>query len=422
MKKQILLLIFAMLSLCISIPKAVKADANNICIKTTFKDKYIAEKLSRKKYDKNKDGYLSDSEIKKIKYIYLKSKKTLNLKGLSKLKNLKDITLKADKIKNLSELKKMPAITDLTIRVKKNNKLDLRKNKKLSTLDINMPDLQKLEFYSKNKIKKANIKVDILSNIDLSKCRYLKKLYIHGVKENKISINKIKNLKFLNIEENYNEKLNIKKCNKLEEIHIIRCNFVKKLAFKNFLKLKQLEVGYCKSLTSFNVENSPLLYRLVGYYNINVKKFSLNNLFALTYFSWENGGLTSVTIPENNKLKTFLIRKNDITNLDFSALKKVHCFYIDENKISGTLDLSVMPRLNDFSCNNNQISRLIAINHDYIESVNCTNNQLVLIDFRNSNGRPGHLDCRQNPNAEIYAYIDEDYYFWDSTAIIHDLF
>ena len=421
MKKQILLLIFTILSLCMTMPQIAKADTHNICIKTTFKDKYIAEKLSGKKYDKNKDGYLSDSEIKKIKYIYLKSKKTLNLKSLSKLKNLKDITVKADKIKNLSELKKMSAITDLTIRVKKNKILDLRKNKKLSILDINIPDLKKVNFYSKNKIKELKIKMNTLSNLDLNKCKYLKKLFIYGVKDKEIKISKMNNLKVLNIEQNDNKTLNINKCKKLKELYIIRCKFLEKLTLKNFSQLEDIEIGHCENLIIFNTENLPVLNRLVGYTNKKLEKISLNNLPQLTHFSWYDGILKSITIPKNNKIKIFWIEKNNISKLDFSLLKKVHWLIIDDNKISGRLDLSVMPFLNDLSCNNNQITELIAKNHRHIEMLNCVNNQLNLVDFTYSDGRPGHLDCRQNPNAEIYAYIDEDYYFWDSTAKVHDL-
>ena len=96
MRKGIKYLVLGALLFC-SIFYARKAEAASVRInKTNFPDALLREKLKYKDY--NKDGKLSDKEIRKIKKIDLRAEKDgkywkINLKGISRLTSLKNLSL-----------------------------------------------------------------------------------------------------------------------------------------------------------------------------------------------------------------------------------------------------------------------------------------------------------------------------------------
>ena len=112
------------LLVCLGLGMRVDAAARIKTSKTNFPDKTI-RKLA-KSYDKNKDGYLSEKEIKKVKSIEIEFTEIETLKGIEKFSSLEELTL---------------------VSVKKLKTLDFSACKKLKKLTITYaPHLKKIKF------------------------------------------------------------------------------------------------------------------------------------------------------------------------------------------------------------------------------------------------------------------------------------
>ena len=121
------------------VPQSVNAKSRKgINIEKTFASELKYQvKLT---CDKNSNGYLSKSEIKKIWHLNVdNSDCNINLKGLSKLKYLKNISITTKShIKNIKELTKLHRLKKVHIKTysKENVVFDLRKIRKLQDLEV----------------------------------------------------------------------------------------------------------------------------------------------------------------------------------------------------------------------------------------------------------------------------------------------
>ena len=115
-----LVLCIMVLSILLAAPQSVSAKTKQgINIKTTF-SKAMGEEMSRQKYDKDQNGYLSKKEIRKIQYIgYTNTDGKINLQGISKLKYIKTLDLEAKYLTNLKEIKKLGRLKKLKLKADK---------------------------------------------------------------------------------------------------------------------------------------------------------------------------------------------------------------------------------------------------------------------------------------------------------------
>ena len=198
------------LLVCLGLGMRVDAAARIKTSKTNFPDKTI-RKLA-KSYDKNKDGYLSEKEIKKVKSIEIEFTEIETLKGIEKFSSLEELTLvSVKKLKTLdfSACKKLKKLTityaphlkkikfgnintlrEITIgNCKKLQEVDVKQQTNLKVLRLNiLPKVKSINLKKNVKLQKLQLFNIPISKIDLSKNTKLNRFGCGGTKLNKLNL------------------------------------------------------------------------------------------------------------------------------------------------------------------------------------------------------------------------------------------
>lgn len=168
----------------------VQAASKDVKInKKNFPDQVFRE-LVKSNYDKNKNGKLSASEIKKAKKFGTSScKNSVKIKaskyGKYTKKYIKDIK-NFKGVEKLTNLQKFVA-NETTVKT-----INLKKNKNLTYLEMTDGKLQKLDLNSNKKLKYVYLEYNQLTSLKMNKCKKLLDVDLtgHMVKNLKIDRNK----------------------------------------------------------------------------------------------------------------------------------------------------------------------------------------------------------------------------------------
>ena len=193
MKKQILMATTALMlaaGIAGGSGSQTQAAAKDVKInKKNFPDQVFRE-LVKSNYDKNKNGKLSASEIKKAKKFGTDSCKTsVKIKaskyGKYTKKYIKDIK-NFKGVEKLTNLQKFIA-NETTVKT-----INLKKNKNLTYLEMTDGKLQKLDLNSNKKLKYVYLEYNQLTSLKMNKCKKLLDVDLtgHMVKNLKIDRNK----------------------------------------------------------------------------------------------------------------------------------------------------------------------------------------------------------------------------------------
>ena len=312
-----ILIIMLMLNLNLLIPENIRGETiqseNIIDIsEENFPDQVLREILINE--DKDRDGYLSDEEIKTIKSIKLdkmslqdeetarglkpmltkeeKAKRycKINLKGIDKLTSLQSIVLGTgyykgyeQKIYNFKLLYKMPKLIGLQFIGNSGiNKLQLYKFQKLKNLTLYSADFDSINFGKKSKIENVIIIMcNIKKRLDISQLKKLKKIKIdHSVITDLRMGHKNKKLEKFYIKADLD---NIKKCKirkldfsnmkNLKTVEIRSWNKLKSIKFKNNNKLNKVKIVACPKLKNIRIEKCKKAKKISK--QIGLKKYTV---------------------------------------------------------------------------------------------------------------------------------------------------
>lgn len=346
---------------------AVFAGEKGVALdKDTFPEECIRTRLDS--YDKDGDGYLSQSELKKItkleiykflnpdefsdesiakgKNYYKKSDFKFNFKGLGELKYLDNLQIylaggmTKNKIhyasipQNIGEINKLKRLSKLHLSDLKIGKLDTTKLKKLRNLEIyDFPILKKLSLNSG--LTKITLEaISTIDKYDFSKMSKLKELHMWGVDCSTVKFGNNKKLKMVDIDDQNG--LTIVDVPKTKSIDFTSLKNLTKLYLRNYKskninlsknkKLKELSFTDCKydkidvrankKLKEFSIDGKGIKKVLfaknnkietVRWANAGLKKFSLkpfNKKYLKAVILWGNNKLKSVNIKGYNKLET----------------------------------------------------------------------------------------------------------------------
>lgn len=277
-----------------------------------FPDQVLREILISE--DNDKDGYLSDEEIKTIKSINLdkvelqdeetgrglnlmltKEEKVkryceINLKGIDKLTSLQSIILGIgyfkgyeQKIYNFKLLYKMPKIIGLQFIGNSGiKKLQLYKFQKLKNLTLYSADFDSINFGKKSKIENFSMYMcGIKKRLDISQLKELKKFKaefsaipdLRMGRKNK----KIENF-YLTADLDYIKKCKISKLDfsnmrKLKRVEISSWKKLKSIKFKNNNKLNKVKIVACPKLKNIRIEKCKKAKKISK--QIGLKKYTV---------------------------------------------------------------------------------------------------------------------------------------------------
>ena len=264
------------------------------------------------KCDKNKDGYISFSEVddwnhsaaKKKEYFYLGHKGIQSLDGIEFFVALKGLSCYDNQLTSL-DLSKNTALKELSCYGNQLTSLDLSNCTALTYLSCYDNQLTSLDLSKNTALKELSCYGNQLTSLDLSNCTTLTKL----------------------------------SCSK---------NQLTSLDLSNCTTLTSLDC-YINQLTSLDLSNCTTLTKLSCSKN-QLTSLDLSNCTTLTSLDCYINQLTSLDLSKNTALKELACFSNQLTSLDLSkntALKKLSCSY---NQLT-SLDLSKNTALTYLDCN-----------------------------------------------------------------------
>ena len=376
--------------------------------RTNFPDanfrKYVSDN-----FDKNKNGSLSDEEVKAVTKIEVYDKNIKNLKGLSYFTNLTYLDIGNNPIKSV-DLTKLTKLTDFycytceltSLNLSKNpdlerlacganhlTELDLSVCPKLEWVDCGMNELEEIDISSLTNLTQFWCETNYLEELDVSKNTKLVELFCRENNLTKLDVSMCKDLEDLRCSDNQLSSLNLKGCTKLSYIE----------ASKN--KLTSLDLSSCTLLTDLRVQSNSLA------------SLDVSMCQDLTTLSCQSNKLTSLKIGKKTELTSLSCQSNLLTCLDVSgcsALTSIGCF---ENELVW-VDVTGCESLEELSTFANPLTRL-----DVSSCPNLNNLLIYATDIKSVNlgNCPILTDLIGRATRQKSAYLDYDfYYYYDSTT------
>ena len=194
--------------------------------RANFPDKTFRQYVKR--FDKNKNGILSNSELKAVTVINVEGKEIRKIEGIQYFTSLKKLNC---------------SFNPLT-------KIDVSKNKKLIKLDCSATDVKKLDLSKNALLVTLNCSECYLTKLDVTHCPLLKELNCDGNRLTKLDVRKNPALKYLyvgsytssysgnllkSLDLSKNTKLIALSCehNPIKKIDVSKCSTLVKLVKKN---------------------------------------------------------------------------------------------------------------------------------------------------------------------------------------------
>ncbi len=253
------------------IGKAASSSSDKIEIYgRTFPDTYI--RTTMREFDENKDTYLDQNEISKIKVLDCKRGEITDLKGIEYLWNLEELYLG----------EKSDGCTFTTV--------DLTNN----------PNLRVLEIWNNDKIPSIDVsKYTKLERLVVSKCPNI----------TAIDISKNKNLTHFNCYTCSIKDIDVSNNTKLKEL----CCGGNLFTSIDVSKNPNLEVLSCNwsGLTQLDVSKNTKLKELACWYN-NLTSIDISNNLELELIDVSDNPLTEIDISKHTKLKELQVYDTNI--------------------------------------------------------------------------------------------------------------
>ncbi len=248
-----------------------------------------------KTYDTDKNGYLSDQEIFKVRNIYCQNKKIKNIKGVEYFTYLEGLWCANNSISSMN----------------------LKNNKELHGVWCSGNPLKSLDFSGNPKLEWVYCFDCKLTSLDFSKNPDMAYL----------ECNTNTGLKSLNLSENQ----------KLEHLMCGSCALTK-LDLSPNPNLTHLD-AFRNNMTELNISKNTKLKRLDIWDNQKLGNVSVSHLPELEYYNCANNGVTELDVTHNPQLMKLNCSYNDLTALDLS--KNPRLAYLDcaDNQLT-ELDIS----------------------------------------------------------------------------------
>lgn len=382
-----------------------------------------------KELDVNKDGNLSDQEIKRVisidvdgSYGTWNNKEFRSIKGVEYFYNLENLNCRGHKIKEI-DLSRNTKLKVLNLWGNNIKEIDLSKNVNLIELNCFDNKLTGIDLKNNSKLEKVEISF-LLGVLDLSNSASLKELDARGITY--LNVEGCTALKNLHAE---TDEINVTNCIELEilsscnstfsEIDISSCKNLKYL-YLGSKKLKKLDVSQNKELLIISCDDSECLNELDLINNdkltdlqlsIPLKKINFPMDSALKNIFLSESKLEEIDLSEQAKLESFHCRGGDST----SSIVFPNGLKLSEVEVYNTkveyVDLSMCSGLESVSfINNEKLKHIEFPDTDELTSINCNSNkELETLDVKGCRYLIELYCCNDNLkelNLEENIYLD----------------
>ena len=281
-----------------------------------------------------------------LTYLYVSCNKITSL-DVSKNINLTSLDVSYTKITSLDVSKNIKLET-LDVNDNKITSLDVSKNLNLTDLFAGRSQLTSLDVSKNVKLTQLDVSDNQLTNLKLPSIsgNKLEKLYVSNNKLTSLDVSKNPNLTYLNVEFNQLTNLDLRYNSKLIDIYV------------GFNTLKNVILRNIKSL------DSATLTDIVDY-NPNLQSLTLGNNDKLKSISISGTDLRTIDLGQQTNLKSVIIRSNaNLSKINFGNIKNVTKLVLNNNALttSGISGLNSITNLEGLDLSNNRLTSLSVIN------------------------------------------------------------
>ena len=315
-------------------------------------EEIIPDELLRKmladRYDLDRDGYFSKTELEQVREMNLSYRKITNLTGIDCFYALEKLDLSENPLSGTVDLSGLSNLVELTMNNNTGRPVDLVFGYNLKLISI--------------ECRKSHI-----SNIDIQHCFNLE---ILKCKENDLShlytpFNT--NLKELDCTQNQLEEVDLSACTKLKKLQL-SSNKIYGIKLKNNPELEEVNLSG-NVIGDLDLSNCPKLKRLWLDHS-NIRYLDITNSLELEDLDLDNNA--------------YAFERMKWTKLD--KLRFLSC----KKQALTSIDTSVFPSLVSLDCSHNELKKLI-ITNSKMDTLDCSYNPLTELDF--SKSEVLYVDC-----------------------------
>ena len=284
--------------------------------------------------DGGSDRLLTDYEISCITELYLQGEEISDLTGIEIFTDLRELYCGNNKL----------------------TKLDVSKNRKLTSLSCYDNQLTELDVSKNTKLTNLVCSGNRLTKLDVSKCKALKELDCSHNMITKLNVSSNKKLERFSCGNNQLTGINVSKNPALLYFSVSYAQLTNIDVSRN-AALISLDVTGNK-LTEIDVSHNPALCGLDCGYN-PLTRLDLSKNPEMTHLYCEGIGLTKLDVRGQTNLRRLICRDNRLT----------------------TLDLTANPSLEVLNCSGNLLTELNLRKNKSLSELYCTDNHLAALDL-----------------------------------------
>lgn len=315
-----IILVFALIIGAFSFNSSFAAGQDVEINETNFPDPTFREYVKR--FDNNRNGKLSTTEINAVKNIDVSEKNIKSIKGVEVFLELEELECVKNKISDIN-VSKNTKLKKLNCEWNELTNLDVTKNTSLIELRCGINHLTTIDLKNNKNLRVLWCQTNRFTNLDIKENILLNEVFLVKNEISTLDLSNNKELQILDVSENNIKNIDLSNNTKLVKLDA-RTN-----------KLSEIDVSKNLALGELNCQENLL------------KNIDLKNNKKLYYLDCSNNKLKNLDLSNNGGLMSLFISKNDFENIDLSALKELSIFYCDKNKLT-SLCTANNPRLTNF--------------------------------------------------------------------------
>lgn len=323
---------------------------------TNFPDPTFREYVKR--FDNNRNGKLSNSEINVVKNIDVSEKNIQSIKGVEFFVDLEELECVKNKISDIN-VSKNTKLKKLNCEWNELTNLDVTKNTSLIELRCGINHLTTIDLKNNKNLRVLWCQTNRFTNLDIKENILLNEVFLVKNEISTLDLSNNKELQILDVSENNIKNIDLSNNTKLVKLDA-RTN-----------KLSEIDVSKNLDLGSLECQENLL------------KNIDLKNNKKLYYLDCSNNKLKNLDLSNNSGLMSLLIGKNDFENIDLSSLKELSIFHCDNNKFTSL-----------YTANNPRLTSFYGLNQTFDIYINSKDNTFDLSKF------PGRFDKTKVQNLK----------------------
>ena len=351
-----IILAFALIIGAFSFNSSFAAGQDVEINETNFPDPTFREYVKR--FDNNRNGKLSTTEINVVKNIDVSEKNIKSIKGVEFFVDLEELECVKNKISDIN-VSKNTKLKKLNCEWNELTNLDVTKNTSLIELRCGINHLTTIDLKNNKNLRVLWCQTNRFTNLDIKENILLKEVFLVKNEISTLDLSNNKELQILDVSENNIKNIDLSNNTKLVKLDA-RTN-----------KLSEIDVSKNLDLGSLECQENLL------------KNIDLKNNKKLYYLDCSNNKLKNLDLSNNSGLMSLLISKNDFENIDLSSLKELSIFHCDNNKFTSL-----------YTANNPRLTSFYGLNQTFDIYINSKDNTFDLSKF------PGRFDKTKVQNLK----------------------